>query len=192
MGTVACRLNDFIYFLKCTTARQLEKHWGELLVLAPGELAKLVHSAFGDDASFQNDTDAVAHLLGHFQRMRAHEDGHAVLAHAAEHVLDEPRAARVETDHRLVNEDGFRPMEECGAHHEPLLHAVGETLHELVLPALELEQREHFRDARAHAVAVYAVEPSVEAQEFRGREFFVDEGGVGVEAKGGFRGFWRF
>jgi hypothetical protein len=38
--------------------------------------------------------------------------GDAARAHAAEDVLDQARAARVEADHRLVHEHGARAMEE--------------------------------------------------------------------------------
>ena len=88
-----------------------------------------------DDPSLQDDADAVAHLLRHFERVRAHQDRDAVLAHAPEHVLDQPRAARIEADHRLVHGDRARPVQERGAHDEPLLHAVREALDQLVLPS---------------------------------------------------------
>ena len=80
---------------------------------------------------------------GDFERVRAHQDRDAVLAHAAEDVLDQPRAARVEADHRLVDQHRPRPVQERRAHHQPLLHAVREALDQLVLPARELEELEH-------------------------------------------------
>ena len=78
-----------------------------------------------------------------------------------------------------------RPVQEGGAHDEALLHAVGEALDELALPARQLEQLEHLRDARLDAVAVHAVEAAVEAQELAGGELLVDEGPVGDEAERG-------
>src|SRR5258707_12011297 len=44
-----------------------------------------------------------SHFLRHFQGVRAHQDRDAVLAHRAEHVLDEPGPARIEPHHRLIH-----------------------------------------------------------------------------------------
>ena len=156
---------------------------------AAGHRAQLVDGAAGDDLSLQNDADAIAHLLRHFERVRAHENRDAVLAHPPEHALDELRAARIESDHRLVHEHGLRPMQERRAHDEPLLHAVREALDQLVLPAAELEQVEHLAHALVQAVAVHAVEAGVKAQKFSRGQLFVDVGPVGNEAERRLRGF---
>src|SRR5262245_47000299 len=42
---------------------------------------KLVDRAARDDAALEDDADAVAHLLGDFERVRAHEDRDAAFAH---------------------------------------------------------------------------------------------------------------
>ena len=120
---------------------------GEVRIPAAGHLPELVDRPARDDASLQDDADAIAHLLGHFQRVGAHQDGHAVLAHAAEHVLDQTGAARIQTHHRLVDQYRPRTMEERGAHDQPLFHPVRKALDQLVFPPRELEEIEHLPDA---------------------------------------------
>ncbi len=154
-----------------------------------GHRAQLVDRPAGDDLALQDDADAIAHLLRHFERVRAHENRDAVLAHALEDALDELRAARIQPDHRLVDEHRLRPMQKRRTHDEPLLHAVREALDQLVLPAAELEEVEHLAHPLAQAVAVHAVEPRMKAQKFSGRQLLVDVGPVGNEAERRFRGF---
>ena len=77
----------------------------------------------------------------------------------------------------------LRPVQERGAHHQPLLHAVREALDQLVAPAAQLEQIEHLADARLDGAVVHAVEAAVEAQELAGGELLVDERPVGDEAE---------
>src|SRR5258706_15948713 len=83
------RSQHFLDLLKAGAARELEEDGGELLVLTAGQGQQLVHGAAGDDLAAQDDADAVAHLLGHLEGMRAHQDGHAPPAHEPEDVLDE-------------------------------------------------------------------------------------------------------
>ena len=48
--------------------------------VAGGELVpQLGHGAAGDDLAALDDADAVAHVLGDLERVRAHEDGAAAL-----------------------------------------------------------------------------------------------------------------
>jgi hypothetical protein len=60
---------------------------------------------------------------------------------------------------------------------------VGEALHELVLPAQELEELEQLPRPRLDALTLQAVEAAVEAEELRGGELLVQEGAVGDEAR---------
>src|SRR5262245_37469681 len=94
--------SDLIDLLQAAATRQLQEHRREMLVARSARnLLDLVNRPLRDDASLLNDAHAVTHLLRDFERMRTHEDGDAALAHAAEDVLDQPRAARVESHHRL-------------------------------------------------------------------------------------------
>ena len=79
--------------------------------------------------------------------------------------------------------DRARPVQERGAHHQPLLHAVREALDQLVLPAPELEQLEHLAHAIADRRLVEPVEAAVKAQELAGRQLLVDERPIGDEAE---------
>src|SRR5215470_199740 len=174
-------LEVLVDFLEARPAGELQEDRRELLVRGPGEPPEVLYGPPRDDAALLDDADAVAHLLGHLQGVRAHEDGHPALAHVAEDLLDEPGAPRVEAHHRLVDQHRPRSVEERRAHDEPLLHPVGEALHQLALPARQLEQPQHLRHPVADPVAVHAVEPAVEAEELARGELVVDEGPVGDE-----------
>ena len=124
---------------------------------------------------------------GHFQGVRAHRGSpRPASLITAEHVLDQPGAARIETHHRLVDQHRARAVEEGRAHHEALLHAVGEALDQLVLPAARARRGRASPWTRSlDAVAVHAVQAAVKAQELAGGELLVDERAVGDEAEGG-------
>src|SRR5258707_238233 len=134
-------------------------------VSSAGLGAQLVDGAARDDLALEDDADTVAHLLRDLERVRAHQNRDALLAHPAEHVFDEHGAARVEANHRLVDDDRLRPMQECRAHHEPLLHAMRKRFDQLVLPAPELEEFQHLAHAIADARAVEAVKGRVTTKE---------------------------
>src|SRR5688572_21719887 len=178
-------VSELVDLLKSTAAGQLQKHRGEVLVVrAAGYLLHFVHGALRDDVSLLNDADPVTHLLRDFECVRAHENRDAALAHAAEHVLDQPRAARVESDHRFVHAHRLRPVEERRAHDQPLLHAVREALDQLVLPLRELEQLEHLVHAPGDLAIGHSVEARMKREELAGSELVVDERSIGDEAKG--------
>src|SRR6187455_3872851 len=69
--------------------------------------AQVVESTFRDQAPAGDHTDPVGHSFGDLKNVCGHDDG-ATLTHApAQHVLDLPRGARVETSQRLVENDEF-------------------------------------------------------------------------------------
>src|SRR5207244_7906282 len=124
-----------------------------------------------------------AHLLRHFQHVRAHQDGDTAAAHLSKDVLDQARTARIEADHRLVDEDRLRTMEECCTHDQPLLHSVRKTLHQFVFPSSELEQLEHLAHAFATRRTIESVKASVKPQEFTRGQLLVEEWTIGNESK---------
>src|SRR5439155_18994532 len=107
-----------------------------------------------DDPALEDDADLIAHFLRDLERVRAHQDPDAALAHLSEDIFDKARATRIEADHRLVDDDGLRAMEERGAHDEALLHAVRKAFDELVLPPAQLGQLEHLFAPRTNPGAV--------------------------------------
>ena len=110
------------------------------------------------------------------------------LAHPLEYALDQLRAAGIETDHRFIHEHRLRVMKKRSAHDQTLFHAVGEALHQLVLPATQLEEFEHLAHALRRAVAVHSVETGVKLQELARRQLFIDVRAVGDEPE---RRLWR-
>ncbi len=153
----------------------------------PAICLHLVHGALRDDVALLNDADAVTHLLRDFERVRAHENRHAALAHAPKDVLDQPCAARIEPHHRFVHTHRLRSMEERRAHDEPLLHAVREALDQLVLPLRQLEQLEHLVHAAGDLAVGHSIETGVKGQELSRGELVVDERPIGDETQGALR-----
>ena len=95
-----------------------------MVVTSARQPADLVDGPLRDDPSLEDDADPLTHLLRDFEGVGAHQDRDPVFAHPAEDVFDQPRAARIEADHRLVDRDRLWPVQKCRAHDEPLLHAV--------------------------------------------------------------------
>ena len=146
------------------------------MILSAGQTA-LIHGPLRDEPPAIDDADPVAHFLGNFERMGAHEDGDALFAHATEHVLDQARAPRVEADHRFVHHNGLRSMQECRAHDQTLLHSVRKALDEPVFPSPQFEKVEHLPNARANVIVSNAVQATVEPQKLRRGELLVRAAG---------------
>ncbi len=57
---------------------------------------------------------AVGHFLRHAQLMRGNEDGHAGQRAFLENIFHHARVLRIEADHRLVNHEHFRFVQQRG------------------------------------------------------------------------------
>src|SRR3954451_12397111 len=180
-------LDDFIDLLQAAPACQLQKHVGQLVVRIPAHGANLGYRPVRNDPPLQNDADAIAHFLRHFQRVCAHQDGDTAAAHLPKDVLDQARTAWIETDHGLVDEDCLRTMQECCTHDQPLLHSVRKTLDELVFPSSELEQLEHLAHAIVTRRTIESVQSSMKSQQFTRSQPPVEERTIGNEYKPGLR-----
>jgi hypothetical protein len=143
---------------------------------------ELRHGAARDDIAGLDDPDAVAHVLSHLERVRAHEDGAATLGELLEEILQQSRALRVEADHRLVHHDHLGLMNQCARDDELLPHAMAVRLGELVLPGREVEEPEQFVHPPLDDRALLAVERRDEAQELRAGELVVDKRAIGNES----------
>ena len=131
----------------------------------------------------RDDRHAIAHRLGHFERVCAHHDRVAAPRVLAEQILEDPRRLRVESDHRLVDDDHLRPMHERTRDDQLLAHAVAVALHQLVAPILEIEQRQQLPRAMLHLGAFLIVQAGHEAQELRAGQLLIDEWAVGNESE---------
>ena len=73
-----------------------------------------------------NDRDAIRHLLRDAELMRGKKDRHAGLRARLELLLHDARVHRIEADHRLVDDEHARIVQQRGRDHEPLPRAVRE------------------------------------------------------------------
>ena len=93
-----------------------------------GELA-CVHAELGeralrDQLPVVEDADAVAELLGDREAVGREEDRDAARGEPAEELAERERALRVHADHRLVEDEDARPVDERGGERQALLHPV--------------------------------------------------------------------
>ena len=96
----------------------------------------------------------------------------------AKQILENARRLRVETDHRLVDDDHLGAMHERARDDELLPHAVAVALDELVAPLLEIEQRQQLARAMLDLRPFLVVQARDEAQELRAGQLLVDEGSI--------------
>src|SRR5215204_6195930 len=61
-------LDNLVDLLQPAAAGELEEHRCQLIVQAPRQCTQLVDRAARDDLALEDDGDAVAHLLRHFER----------------------------------------------------------------------------------------------------------------------------
>src|SRR5581483_8997534 len=161
---------------------QFEKHAFQVAGVAGSLAAQLVHGAAGDELAFLDDADAVADFFGDADAVGGKKNRRAAARQSAEKILERARAARIHAHHRLVHYQDARFMEQRGADHEPLLHAVGIAFHQLVPPGAQLELFEQFGDARRQPRGFDAVELADELEKFAAAELFINERTVGNEA----------
>ena len=111
-----------------------------------GRLAvQLGHGAAGDQLAFLDDADAVADLLGDADAVRREKNRRAVFCQRTKEIFERARAARVHADHRLVDDQDARFMNQRGADDQPLFHAMRVAFHELILPGAQLQMLEQLR-----------------------------------------------
>src|SRR5688500_50726 len=118
--------------------------------------------------------------------MRGHHDRVAAPRVLAEQVLQDSRGLRIETDHRLIDDDHVGFVNERAGDDELLAHAVTVALDELVPPFVEIEERQQLATAMLDLLSVLAVESGDETKKLRAGELLVDERPVGNEAQNRF------
>src|SRR5262245_1310856 len=109
-------------------AGEREEHRLERVLAVPRELGKLARSqaelaerALGDHAPVVEDADAVAELLRDGEAVRREEDRDAARGEPAEQLAEGERALRIHADHRLVEDEDPRAVDERGRERQALL-----------------------------------------------------------------------
>src|SRR6266550_2200739 len=167
------RIKYFHRFAGRTLARELEE---DLLQPTSARClgAKVVNRSHRADLAVLDDRDAVAERLSHFEGVCGHHDRVTAFYVLTEQVLENACRLRIEPDHRLVDDDHFRPVDECTRDDQLLPHPVAVALDELVTPLLEIEQRHQLAPTMLDVVTILTVEASDKAQELGAGEFLVD------------------
>ena len=108
-------------------------------VQAADRLAAIVQGAQEAEAPVVDDRHAVGDLLGHAQQVCV--DMKMVMPAGAclQQVLDQPGAARIEADHRLVDDQHGRIVQQGRGEGQPLPHAVRIGFGQLVDEIVQLE-----------------------------------------------------
>ena len=122
--------------------------------------------------------------------MSGHEDSRSIRRQFAEKILDHPDSRRVETDHRLIDDDDAGLVKQGRGNNQPLLHAVGIGLDEMIRPVIEGKLDQELLGLLAVESVAEPVEIGDELHELHAGQLFVEEWPVGDEtddALGGLR-----
>ena len=125
------------------TRRQRQENFFKLAGIA-ALFAEFIARADGDQFSAVDDADTVGHFLGDAQLMRGDEHGHARERAFLEHVLDDARVLRIEADHRFVNHEHLRVVQQRGDDGNALARAVRKTFQREIHKFGEMEPRNQF------------------------------------------------
>src|SRR5207253_2669142 len=104
-----------------------------------GALAQLVEAPERDELAAIEDADAVAELFGDVKAVRREEDRHAARGESAEQAPEAERTLWVHADHRLVEDEDARAVDQRRRKREPLLHSVRVRLDGLMGPIDQAE-----------------------------------------------------
>ena len=95
-------------------------------------LAQVFQRAATDQPAVLDDADPARQLLGNVEGMRGQKHGHALVGLAAQEVLEQADAARVQSDGWLIDDEHARLVDERGGKDGSLAHAVGIAFRQIV------------------------------------------------------------
>src|SRR5258706_5324110 len=177
--------------LDLLASRQFEKNAFQVAVGAGGLALDFRHGAAGDQAALLNDADTMANFLGDTDAVGREEHRRAAGGEGTKEIFERARALRVHADHRFVDDQDARLVNQRGANHQALLHAVRIAFDQFVAPRGQLQPFQKYRDPPFEPFGIETVQLADESQEFITAELLVDERPVGNEAGNRF-GFFRF
>jgi hypothetical protein len=159
--------------------RQLQVHLLEGRGLEGHLLAEFRQRAQESKLAPHHDPHAIGHLLGHRQRVRRHEHGHALAGTGRQQVLDDTHAARIQAHHRLVEHEHVGVVKQGSGEHEPLLHSQRVPLGEFIGELAQFEVLDLAVDPRAGEVTRHPEHVGDEPEELAARQLVVEAGFVG-------------
>ena len=139
-----------------------------------------------DDASFVDDGKTVADGFDVREDVRIEEDGRPRLFELKDEVFDHFPSERIESTHRLVEEDDFRVVQYSLCKPDPLEHSFRIFRKQLIPGSGESDLLEQRFDLRFDLILRIAVESRIESQEFLSGEVFVKIGVLRHESDFGF------
>ena len=150
------------------------------------ERQELRQPAAGHQLPLRDDADLAAQRLGVRQDVRAEEHGAAAIAQA-EHELPHVAAAeRVETGHRLVEEDDVGPVENRLGNADALHHALGVRAQAQAALLAQADIVEHGRNPGPSLRRRYAEQPAEVVEQFLGGQVVVEGRVLGQETEAPF------
>jgi hypothetical protein len=94
-----------------------------------------------------DDADAIAERLGDFEAVRGEKERRAAESQRAQQRSQHAGAARIHADHRLVDDEELRLVQQRRGECQPLLHAVRIAFDELAAPFGQIEEAEQLLEA---------------------------------------------
>jgi hypothetical protein len=149
---------------------------------AVAALAEFVEGAFGDEAAFVDDGDAVAEAFDDFENVGGEKDGGAALDEIEEEFFHEAGADGIDAFEGFIHEKELGTVDEGSGHGDAFAHALGVFGDEFAAGAGEFEEIDEFLGAFEGDGAWEAVETADELEVFRASEIVEEEGLIGDEA----------
>lgn len=155
--------------------------------------AEIGEGAFGDEAAFMDDGDAVAEALDDFEDVGGEKDGGTPADEVEEEVFHEAGPDGVDPFERFVHEKELRTVDEGGRHGDAFAHALGVFGDEFAAGIGEFKEVDEFAGTfggerlgeSVHAADEFEVFGSGEAVEEEG--FVRDKADALAGAEAGFR-----
>ena len=166
---------------------RLRKISSRLVCPVLSSVRKFIHGAHGDQLTFVDDPDAVAHALGDLQDVGGEHDRRAAVCQLAQDILDQARGLRVQPHGRLIEHEHPGIVHQRRGQGGLLLHAVTVGIDRIVCRSGQVEHAQQLIDAARRLVAVEVVKIADKTEQFAPGQFGIQVGGVGHVTAGGFR-----
>lgn len=145
-------------------------------------LAEFVEGAFGDEAAFVDDGDAVAEAFDDFENVGGEKDGGAALDEIEEEFFHEAGADGIDAFEGFIHEKELGTVDECSGHGDAFTHAFGVFRDELATGVGEFKEIDEFQGAFEGHGAGEAVKAADKLEVFRAGEVIEEESFIGDEA----------
>ncbi len=135
---------------------------------------QIAQRAFADEDPVGQNAHAIANLLDLPEQMRRKEHRYAASLEIENEIADFPRAGRIDSGGRFVQDDELRLLDERLREADALQHSLGVTAQPAIPRTRQANQIEQFFDATPQARAAQSAKFPIEAERLAAGEIFVE------------------